>query len=150
MRVARGAILLASVACAAFFISLFVACGGTGKPEDFFGVWDVNTKLVAGSSPVNPQYKEGDIRADAWTIAGTLDQASLTGNQGTVPGRIVGTTATFDIQVNTGLGIVAKGHFELFLTGSRSLKGTINADYFSAQFGYKVGMDAWSAEAVKR
>ena len=123
---------------------------GTGTGEDFFGVWDVNTKLTAGSDPVNPSYKEGDLRIDVWTIAGTLDKASLTGNQGTVHGRIDGTNATFEIQVDTGLGIIAKGRFDLFLTSSASLKGTIKADYYSAQFGYKVGLDAWTAEGVKR
>ncbi len=126
-----------------------VGCTDTGQPEDFFGVWDVNTILTAGSDPVNPSYKEGDLRIDVWTIAGTLEKATLTGNQGTVPGRTTGTVAAFEIAANTGLGIIAKGKFDLYLTSSASLKGTITADYFSAQFGYKVGLDAWTAEAVK-
>jgi len=124
--------------------------GGTATSADFFGAWDVNTKLVAASDAVNPDYQPGDIRIDMWQFSGTPEACTLTTKDGTVPGVIDGTVGTFDTEVPLDGIIVMKVHIQVFLTSSGSMKGTINADYWDSRFNYKVGVDAWSFEGVKR
>ncbi len=119
-------------------------------PEDFFGRWDVNTKLVAASDAVNPNYRVGDIRIDVWTIAGTGARCTLTSKDGTMPGAVSGTVGTFDVSVPLDGIIVMQVHIEAYLTSSRSMKGTIRAEYWDSRFGYKVGLDAWTFEGVRR
>ncbi len=133
-------------------VALMLACSGADAavPASFLGIWDVNTKLVTASDAVNPNYRVGDIRIDVWKIAGTEERCTLTTKDGTMPGAIRGTAAIFDVSVPLDGIIVMQVHVEGFLTSSRSMKGTIKADYWDSRFGYKVGLDAWTFEGVRR
>lgn len=118
--------------------------------QDFFGVWDVDTYLTAASNPVNRDYRPGDVRAEVWRIEGAGGQASLTSSQGTMPGRIAGGQAQFYAEAPLGQVLVMRILIEAALSSSRSMKGTIRAEYWDARFGTQVGLDAWTFEALRR
>ncbi len=147
-RGARSNLVVVLLGCCSILASSCESGGATST--SFFGSWDVNTKLVAASQAVNPDYQPGDIRIDVWQFSGTPEACTLTTKDGSVPGVVDGTVGTFDVDVPLDGIIVTKVHIAAFLTGSSSMKGTINADYWDSRFGYKVGMDAWTFEAVKR
>ncbi|MFO0745326.1 MAG: hypothetical protein U1F43_06555 [Myxococcota bacterium] len=134
------------------FVALLLTRGSAkaAEPADFFGRWEVTTKLVTAYDAVNPNYRPGDIRVDVWTITGDVAGCSLTTKDGSMPGVVQGTAAVFDVAVPLDGIIVMKVHIEAYLTSSGSMKGTINADYWDSRFGYKVGLDAWTFEGVKR
>lgn len=134
----------------ALLVALTVGRTDAAAPAGFVGQWDVNTKLVAASDAVNPHYRVGDIRVDVWTIACAAERCTLTTKDGTMPGIVRGTAAAFDVSVPLDGIIVMQVHIEATLTSSGSMKGTINADYWDSRFGYKVGLDAWTFQGVKR
>lgn len=117
---------------------------------DFYGVWDVNTLLTAASDAVNPDYQAGDLRIDVWQISGDSGQPTLTTRDGTVAGQIATNQAEFYAEVPLDNIILMRMVISAFLTSSRSMKGTISAEYWDTRFGYKVGLDAWTFEGLRR
>lgn len=132
-----------------FFAAIAPRSGHAGD-QDFVGVWDVNTRLTVASGPVNPTYKPGDLRVDVWQIGGVPAQSWLTTKDGTMQGTIANSQARYIADVPLGQIIVMRVAIGCYLTSSRSMKGTISAEYWDRRFGYKVGLDAWTFEALKR
>ncbi len=139
---------------AIFLVLALVAVALPGRAlagsADFMGDWDVNTTLVAASGAVNQDYKPGDLRIEVWRISGSLDQPVLTTKDGSIHGRISGDAAQFLADVPVGQIVVMRIRIEAGLTSSRSMRGTINADYWDRRFGTKIGLDAWTFEAQRR
>lgn len=133
------------------FIMVFALAGAAhADGADFLGEWDVNTRLTAASDAVNPNYRVGDLRTDVWRISGSVAQPSLTTRDGTLQGRIVGGQAEFLAEIALGAIIVMRVQIGAFQTSSRSMSGTIRAEYWDRRFGYMVGLDAWTFEAFRR
>jgi len=139
----RRAILLALMAC-------LLAGPVHADDRDFFGIWDVNTYLTAASNPVNRDYEPGDVRADVWRIDGTALQSTLTTRDGTMPGQIANGQAEYYAEVPVGQIVLMRIMIAASLTSSRSMKGTIRAEYWDRRFGTQIGLDAWTFEGLRR
>lgn len=140
----RHLVWLLTVMLAGFF--------GTAHAEsaNFFGIWDVNTRLTAASNAVNQGYRAGDLRVEVWQLGGTLTAPTLTTRDGTVAGQISGDQAVFAVDLPLSQILVMRLQISASLTSSRSIAGTITAEYWDTRFGYKIGLDAWSFEGIRR
>lgn len=117
---------------------------------DCSGTWTVQTRLVAASDATNQNYRPGDLRMEQWMIRQSGTALQLMSQAGTVAGTIgQGYSMVFASAWDTGLGITSDIRIEARLTSSASMAGTIKISYYSAQFGYQVGLDAWTFEAMR-
>lgn len=114
------------------------------------GRWKITTKLVVAQDPTNPNYHVGDKRIETWTIKTSKNKATLKTPAGTIAGTKVGKAWVFDQTYDTGYGVLTHMHIVVRQTNSRAMKGTIEVRYYSAQFGYEIGVDAWSFTGTKR
>ena len=128
------------------------APGGGGPiptgSEAIVGTWDVTTTLVAAQKATNPDYKPGHIRKERWQIAQSGGQLVLTTPNGSLPGQAQGGGYAFEGVTDTGMNLRIRVRVEAWLTGSRSMKGTIKA-WYHGTFNNLGGIDAWSFEATR-
>lgn len=139
--------------CLVWLLSVVLLCfAGTARADstDFFGVWGVNTRLTAASDAVNPDYRVGDLRIDVWQVGGNAAAPTLTTRDGTVAGQISGNQAVFVADVPLDQILVMRIQISAWLTSSRSIAGTITAQYWDTRFGHQIGLDAWSFEGIRR
>lgn len=108
------------------------------------GRWKVQTKLVAAQDPTNPNYQIGDVRREAWSFKMAKKNATLKSPSGTIAGAKVGKAWVFDQGYDMGYGVLLQMHIVVRARSAGLMKGTIEARYYSAQFGYEIGLDAWS------
>ncbi len=133
-------------------VLLAVPAGDVAHAQMFncAGTWTVQTRLVAASDATNQTYRPGDLRVDQWYIQQSGTALQLTSNAGTVAGQIGnGYTMVFAGAWDTGLGITSDIRIEGQMQSTASMVGTIKVNYYSAQFGYKVGLDAWTFQAMR-
>lgn len=133
-------------------LPILIAFAAPARADEaaFYGVWDVNTRLTAASAAVNPDYRPGDLRIDVWQIRSGPGSPTLTTRDGTIAGRIAGDQAQFYAEVPVGNIILMRLLVSAFLDSSRSMAGTITAEYWDTRFGYKAGLDAWSFGVLRR
>ncbi len=114
------------------------------------GKWKVQTKLVAAMDATNPAYKVGQVRQEKWVIKVAKKKATLKTPSGVIAGVKAGKAWLFDQTFDTGYGVLINMHIVARARSSSLLKGTIEARYYSAQFGYEIGIDAWSFTGLRR
>lgn len=126
---------------------IFLACFATdafAAKDPISGRWKVQTKLVVAQDPTNPNYRVGDVRREAWRVQIKKKEGSLTTPSGTIAGTKAGKAWVFDQTFDLGYGVLLNMHIVARARSSELMKGTIEARYYSAQFGYQIGLDAWS------
>lgn len=113
------------------------------------GRWKVTTRLVAAQEAINPNYNVGDQRIERWKIRGSARKAVMKTPAGTIRGKKRGKAWEFKQNYDTGLGVILSMHIVARQLGDDKMRGTIKATYLSAQFGYPIGIDAWSFKGRK-
>ena len=137
--------------CALLAVFVLVPTASAWAARDpINGAWTVKTKLVAAMDPTNPSYRVGDIRIEKWRLKVKGKTGALTSPNGTIAGQKVGKAWVFDQAYDTGLGVVIHLHLVARAKSSDLMKGTIEARYYSAQFGYEIGIDAWSFTGFRK
>ena len=132
--------IMAALACDVVWAQMF----------ECFGSWSVQTRLVAASDATNPTYRPGDLRVEQWDIRQSGAALQLTTQAGTIAGAVgPNYTLVFASAWDTGLGVTSDIRIEARMTSSASMAGTIKVNYYSAQFGYQVGLDAWTFQAIR-
>ena len=130
-------------------ILLFVFSTSTAiAAPDIAGKWKVYTTLVSAYDAVNPDYNPGDKRLEKWKVKASRKNATLTTPSGVIQGVKVGKAWVFDQFFDTGLGIITNIHLVARVQNGR-LRGTIESRYYSTQFGYLLGNDAWSFKGTR-
>jgi hypothetical protein len=126
-------------------LGLFVgASAAQAANNDIAGKWKVQTKLVAAMDPVNSGYHVGDVRQEKWNFKISGKKAKLTTPAGSIVGAKAGKAWLFDQTFDTGYGVLVNMHIVARAYSPKLMKGTIETRYYSAQFGYELGIDAWS------
>ena len=115
-----------------------------GAANPLKGRWKVTTRLVAAQDPINQGYDVGDRRVERWKIRGNKRKAVLKTPSGKIRGKRKGKAWEFDQNYVTGLGAILRMYIVARQRGQNKMRGTIKARYFSQQFGYLIGIDAWS------
>ena len=77
-------------------------------------------------------------------------KATLRSPSGTIGGKKVGKAWVFDQTYDMRYGVVLNMHIVARARSAKLMKGTIEARYYSAQFGYQIGLDAWSFTGFRR
>lgn len=117
---------------------------------DCSGFWAVQTRLVTASDAANTSYRPGDMRMEQWGIRQAGSALQLTSRVGTIAGGIgPGYTLAFAGTWDSGLGAKGDIRVEAQMRSPNAMAGTIKVNYYSAQFGYQIGLDAWTFEAVR-
>jgi hypothetical protein len=135
---------------AAFLFVLTPAHDAFAAKDPLTGKWKVQTKLVTAQDPVNQNYKPGDVRREAWRFKLARKQGALTTPSGVINGAKVGKAWVFEQSYDMGYGVILVMHIVARARSSELMKGTIEARYYSAQFGYQIGLDAWSFTGFRR
>ena len=134
----------------AFLLCLVAAPAlAKAKNDPILGTWKVTTKLTVAYDAVNQSYHPGDLRVEKWRIVKSGKGARLTTPSGRIVGKKIGKAWVFDQWFDTGWGIVQNIHLVARTTSSSKCQGTIEVRYYSAQFGYELGNDAWSFKGKK-
>ena len=131
-------------------LSLCLCASLAHAADPIAGRWKVTTTLVEAQDPTNPDYQVGDKRIEVWKIKVSRKTAALTTPAGTIAGSRVGKAWVFDQTYDTGYGVLINMHIVARARSSSSMTGSIESRYLSAQFGYEIGVDAWTFKGSKR
>ena len=132
-------------------LSLCIFSSGSAFASDAIaGKWKVQTKLVAAQDAVNQNYNVGDVRRENWKVKIKKKQGTLTTPSGTISGTKIGKAWVFNQNFDTGYGVIINMHIVAKAKSSELMKGTIEVRYLSAQFGYELGIDAWSFTGFRK